>query len=92
MIIKIQETEWTLSQNLMITSKTILTNFLCRLDSISQVKSYKSTNFLAISKLSQQLEEEKREREKMQKEIEELKKLNSDLCSAILSSGVNLKK
>ncbi len=56
------------------------------------MKSYKSTNFIAISKLSQQLEEEKREREKMKKEIEELKKLNSDLCSAILSSGVNLKK
>ena len=56
------------------------------------MKSYKSSNYLSITKLSQQLEEEKREREKMQKEIEELKKLNSDLCSAILSSGVSLNK
>jgi hypothetical protein len=34
-----------------------------------------------------QLEEERREREKMRREIEELRKINSDLCSAILQTG-----
>lgn len=39
------------------------------------------------------MEEERKEREKMQKEIEELKKLNSELCNAILSkSNTEFKK
>eukprot|EP00347_Sterkiella_histriomuscorum_P018955 403343518 len=49
-------------------------------------KSYKSSNYSAINKLSQQLDEERKEREKMQQEIEELKKMNSDLCNAILNT------
>lgn len=54
------------------------------------VKTYKSSNYSAINKLSQQLDEERREREKMRKEIEDLKKMNSDLCNAILASNSSM--
>ncbi len=39
-----------------------------------------------INKLEKKLNEERHQREKLQSEIEELKKMNNDLCNAILSS------
>ena len=57
--------------------------------SVSQklsITTYKSSNASVINKLAKQLEEEKKEREKMQREIDALKKINSDLCSAVLSA------
>ncbi|CDW85637.1 UNKNOWN [Stylonychia lemnae] len=47
------------------------------------VRSYKSSNYSAITKLAKQLEDEKQEREKMKKEIEELKKINNDLYRSL---------
>lgn len=38
-----------------------------------------------ISKLEQELNIERLEREKLRKEIEELKKINNNLCEAIVS-------
>lgn len=55
--------------------------------------SFKSSNYSAINKLSLQLDDERKEREKMKLEIEELKKMNSELCSAILNpKGSPVKK
>lgn len=51
----------------------------------SSRSSARLSSVTAINKLQSQLEEEKREREKMQREIEELKKINNDLCSALLN-------
>ncbi len=45
-----------------------------------------SSSKTVISKLEKDLMSEKKAREKLQLEIEELKKMNSDLCNAILSS------
>ena len=39
-----------------------------------------------ISKLQKQLDEEKRAREKLREEIDELKRMNNELCNAILST------
>jgi len=39
-----------------------------------------------ISSLQKELQEERKQRERLQKEIEELKKMNGDLCNAILST------
>ena len=40
-----------------------------------------------ISKLQKQLDEEKKAREKLKDEIDELKKMNAELCNAILSTN-----
>ena len=47
-------------------------------------KSYIS-NYSYINKLENQLKEEKEQREKLQSEIEELKKISSELQDAVLS-------
>ena len=40
-----------------------------------------------ISKLQKQLDEEKKAREQLKSEIEELKKMNHELCNAILTTN-----
>lgn len=45
-----------------------------------------------VSKLQKQLDEEKKAREKLRQEIEELKKMNSELCNVILSTNSQVSK
>jgi predicted RNase H-like nuclease (RuvC/YqgF family) len=40
-----------------------------------------------INNLEKQLEDEKQAREQLRSEIEELKKMNSELCNAIMSQS-----
>ena len=47
--------------------------------------SMKQSTVTQINKLALQLDEERKEREQMKQEIEALKKINSDLCNALLT-------
>lgn len=55
----------------------------------TEMKSQKTnkTSSTVISKLQKQLDDEKKAREKLKEEIEELKKMNNELCNAILSTN-----
>jgi predicted RNase H-like nuclease (RuvC/YqgF family) len=55
----------------------------------TEVRSHKTnkTSSTVISKLQKQLDEEKKARERLKEEIDELKKMNNELCNAILSTN-----